>query len=803
MSDQTTNGVNVDVSPAETPVGSNSPIGLLLRLFSSIWLGVTLLILLFIYSSIGSAGMPVSWRLLEPATWVNVRELVEMSEFAWFHWWPFDVMIALICVNLVVATIRRIPFNRINLGVWMIHTGIIILAIGSVWYFWTKVEGDVVVPRRTVVINVPGEEPVRLVASPGQRTSIGKYDVGIFQTTPDWELLSGDDAGKRAYKVSVTVQGPQQVFIRELIDGYPQYTEDLVRGEDPNQPFARAKNTLGRAIVDEGIDLALDMAPQDRMYLRETRSLYIREMGEAQWHERPIDGMPMFNDRLASPEHVWPQNAPYGLDPVDLRIGPSGDDDPFPEVEFVVTDYLRYASLETRQVPDEELLDPVADLVVRDVASGAVERFELAAFDRERAFAENGAIEFRWVRTAEELERLRNAPPPTLTINIPATGDELVVPVAATLRMDPTLDFTPIGSSEYAYRVLSFENGLDIGSLARVEIRKGDAEPFTRWVFDDPSLTQEAPPSMDTAIEDVPPLDAGIEMTYSPGSRDRVLLTAGPTEDQLNLFVPSVAGGDYAHVMEPGVATRVRSGIDFTVENYLSRTRRETRPRVVPFEQRRNEVGMMLSMARVTVPDAVGEPSAWLTYHHYPFATERDVVRRFAFVPRAFRLADGRVVEALLSRQSYALPEPVVLDTFEVDSHVGGFTGETSSVLDWRSLVRFETEPGPLSDRVQVNVNNPAEYAGLWYFQSAWDPPDGPRFEGDPGSTGLNYTVLGVANRNGVNVQLVGCCISVIGMMYAFYVKPWLKRRRQQAVYAEVDKARKAKAAPVLEEVAS
>jgi hypothetical protein len=30
---------------------------------------------------------------------------------------------------------------------------------------------------------------------------------------------------------------------------------------------------------------------------------------------------------------------------------------------------------------------------------------------------------------------------------------------------------------------------------------------------------------------------------------------------------------------------------------------------------------------------------------------------------------------------------------------------------------------------------------------------------------------------------LFGCCLAVAGMIWAFYVKPMIKRKRQQAVY--------------------
>ena len=72
-------------------------------------------------------------------------------------------------------------------------------------------------------------------------------------------------------------------------------------------------------------------------------------------------------------------------------------------------------------------------------------------------------------------------------------------------------------------------------------------------------------------------------------------------------------------------------------------------------------------------------------------------------------------------------------------------------------------------------MNAPTEYAGYWYFQSTWDRPS----PGDPNG-GMNYTGLGIGNRNGVYLQLLGCCVAVAGMTFAFYVKPIVQRRRRE-----------------------
>ena len=125
----------------------------LLGVFSNVWTGVSLFALLFVYSSIGSALYPV-----------RQSRFFEMTEFEWFHWWPFKVMISLLFLTLVCTTLRRIRLSRYTFGVWLAHSGVLLLGLGSWIYFSTKVEGDVPVIRRSVLIEVAGSEPVRMVA---------------------------------------------------------------------------------------------------------------------------------------------------------------------------------------------------------------------------------------------------------------------------------------------------------------------------------------------------------------------------------------------------------------------------------------------------------------------------------------------------------------------------------------------------------------------------------------------------------------------------------------------------------------
>jgi hypothetical protein len=280
-------------------------------------------------------------------------------------------------------------------------------------------------------------------------------------------------------------------------------------------------------------------------------------------------------------------------------------------------------------------------------------------------------------------------------------------------------------------------------------------------------------------------LDERIEMHYDPPRRAAIRFVAGPEEDRLRMLAPGPGGTIDEQPLTIGQPTPLSGGVSFTVLSYMPRSVAETRPAVVPEFQRDRNVGMMLSMARVNVPVAGEMRSLWLPYHHYAFDRPQDVLRRYTYRPTTLDLSDGRRIEMIFSRQRRELPHAVALEHFGLKTHIGGFTGQAASILDYQSVVRFR-DGDDWSDPFEVHMNDPHEFAGLWFFQSQWDPPDQPRGPNDPGSAGMNYTVLGVATRHGVYVQLAGCCLAVVGMIYAFYVKPFIKRRRQQRVYATV-----------------
>jgi hypothetical protein len=543
--------------------------------------------------------------------------------------------------------------------------------------------------------------------------------------------------------------------------------------------------------VDETLELSLAYAPQEWFYLSNdmTKSwaLYLREVVAGDpprpWVQRPIRGLPLYNDYVADLEAVWRPGGqgPSRPRPLHVEIPPAENaDDPLGDVTIVATSYLRCATMDTRRSLGEGLFDPAVDVRL-ETADGRRQEHRLVAFDAAHQSREQGQLVFEWIDDPDRIDALLEAREPVLRISVPEASVEIETPIRQTMNLDPHLPMTPIDGTDYSYRVRFLQDGLrlrggEVISVAAVEI-ESPQRTFVRWVCDDPSKTGDMPDTDDpgAAHGEVLETDPGIVMEYLPGAHPAaVTIVGGPGEEDLRLVL--ALGGAEPQVREviPGRPIDLGAGITLTVLRCAARTSLVTRPAIIPPSQRDRDFRAQLAMVQVELPDAGGVQTHWLPFHHWPV---RDPSQSLAgaYRPTEVVLGDGRRVELMFSRQRRKLPSPAVLEDFVLDTHIGGFTGQNLSVLNWTSVVRFR-DGDDWTPVQRVSVNDPQEHGGYWYFQAQWDPPDPQR-----GYAGLNYTVLGVGNRHGVNVMLLGCCLSVVGMIYAFYVKPVIRRRRLQA----------------------
>ena len=742
-----------------------------LDLFTQVWLGISIFIALFLYCSIGSSGVPVSFAIWKPTTWVSIREFrgLEMTEFEWFHWWPFKWLIAMLCLNMSIVTVRKIPFTLLSVGVWSIHSGVILLVLGCLVYFSNKIEGDVLISRGRVHIQIPNEPESSMVVTPNNTIHIGDFTCTITNVNPTWELMSGEDKGVEAYAVSISIEGPDTSFTRQLIAGHPQYTEDIIKTDNPAQPMARAKNVLGTALVDDSIVMLFEQDLQEKFYVTQSGSLYLRELDPSgkpltPWVERQIDNLPRFNDYVSKGEDVWDWNhsvQPVYSNPLSITTIPTIEHDPVSE-PVVITDYLRYSVLDQRIVPGGNMLFPVAWVTLKQ-AGGISQNVKLFAFDPSANTADSNLMTLVWIEDEAALEALMLSFQPSLDAYIDGEHHNL--------DMTASQIFIDIGQSGYAYKIQSIQNNLHINnmtvSLVVLELKHGDKQ-WVRWVFAEDALTRDV--VSETEHADNSFTDDRITTTYVPGSAP-ITITGGP-DGKLHALTRTNEVTKTSEI-ELGESIGITEEVSMTVDRIEPFTSMQTKPAIIPKSQRDPSASNSYSMLRVVLGDPDTEVSAWLPYHHYPFNSIQDSVHRFRYQPTMVQLVNGKLIELMYSRSTAQLPAPVALLNFEIDSHLGGFTGRTSSILNWRSIVSFNGEDGA---PVAVSVNDPQPYEGYWFFQSQWDPPS-------TTSRGLNYTVLGVGNRVGVFTMLLGTCITVTGMLWAFFVKPMIKRKRKQAVH--------------------
>ncbi len=769
-------------------------------LFSSVRFGIVLLVLLFIYMSVGSAGIlyPVHPNIFHPDAWTHAQmrqwRPFEMTEFEWFHWWPFDLMIGLIALTLIVTTLRRIPFRVINLGVWTIHTGIIVLIVGSFIYFHSKVEGDAPVARRKIVLKLEGvADPVELLAAPGSSAFIGsgsnRMTVEVGEIDPAWTLRSGVDQGETAYSVNLIVTDPSKRFVRQLIANHPEYTEDLMFTNDPGQPMKRAVKETGTTILEPRLTATLDYESQGYFYLRndlaKSWALYVRPVGATQWVMRPIEGLPLYNDRFSSRSEVFEvAGSPLvPIDPLTVSIPATSPDDPCPNVTFTANGYLRYAQTKSRLVGGgaNAPFNPSASINVKS-AEGSNASYQLIALDPERSSGDEGLIRMVAVSSEAEFEKLlRRA---EVKIAIPAAGIDVIE--AVRIPQEDAKDnaanpFIPIGDPQlgYGFRVLAAQDDLPVAqskaSVLIIDIQT-PTSTIRRWVFDDPTLTRDVPATGGAHGGPVAP-DPSVQFEYRPGGgRALLTLAAGPSPDQLRLVASFGESAGKSQVVTVDQPMTLPAGLTIEVSSYQPRSVIDTRPMIVPIEQQIRDAREMFSQILLSVP---GGESRWMEFSMYAFDDFRFALRRHPFHPMQVKLADGREMELLFSRQRLPLDTEVALEEFVLTSHEGGYTGQAGTIRDYTSILRFR-EGDQWGSPTQVSVNSPIEHNGLWYFQAQWDPPEPPSSRNERGSRGLNYTVLGVGNREGVWIQLAGCVIAMLGMIYAFYVKPILIRRRSE-----------------------
>ncbi len=756
---------------ASRPGQRGGLVGLLDRV-GSIPFAAALLLLIFLYSSVGSAVPPVRQGAL--ADWLGIELLrFEKSEMEWFCWWPFRLLIGLFCFALVTASVRRVPFKRAKAGVWLAHGGMLTMVVSSAIYFGAKVEGDAVVFASRALILAPGmTEPAELVIRPEASTMVEaggrRYAISVARIIPDDVVAHGPRRGQQDLSIRLRVRstGPDQDFTRVLYLGG--------QGEAFDVPTGGSDAASAGGLVDTDLQIALDYDPAQYFYhshqppVRSVGAIYARPVGARQWTELRVHGMPHYYEWLTHRAEVWPA---VGEDwppprPLDLAAEVPADAQALAGLSFRVTDYLPYAQFSARWVSGGSEVNPLLRFTMR---SGSVdESYELRAFDpavQRRLLTDQFPAELIWTSGAAEREALLRRADPHITVRVGEMEEAISFPLSELMGKA-----TEIAGTEYRVELRQVvpAGALDNGRsppLALVHVQKDgeDFKSFMRVLLADapntgPDLDERLRPTGRSEAED-------LELAYHDPIAQGLRFVVGPDGDEVDV-VMSLSSGSYEHRrVRTGEPFELVEGVELTVTEWWPRARQEGRPALVPRHQRLSlsQVGKTRSLVRVEVQQGHEMRSVWLPFCEYAFPDDqRAQPQRFFHSTGRVTLPDGRAVELLYSRWRDPLPAAVVLDRFMLQTYPGG-----DRPRDYISLVRFQ-ENGDWSAIREVRSNQPVRHADLWFFQAQWDPSN------------QCHTVLGVGNRRAVHGMLAGAMISVAGLIQAFYVQPVLARRKRE-----------------------
>lgn len=724
----------------------------IVRLFSSIYFGVGLLAAILIYASVMSA-LP------------QVRGAIEMTEMEVFKHWVFGLMIGLFVVTLVVATLRRIRFNVINLGVLTVHTGLLVLTAGSVWYFWSKVEGDVLLlsPRIELLANGRPVRGAQMLPEAGQTWDNTMPALG---GTVKMAVVRSD-AGR--------AQPASAATVRVQVGGQDPVDVELASG-------------AVRPVTDK-LSLRFTPAePQRHFYDDETTAIAYRKLGprgDQPQRFAEIHGLPLHRERYldegytlrdthgreapskrTSPAISWgPLTIPTGwFEHWRLPIRVNAPELPF-DVE--VTGYLPYVSgMETVAAGGGDKENPAIDVSLSDGRSSL--RESLFALEPTGSIIDTAApVEFRWARTAEEREAIASplAGPHELTIEVldPPVRKTVAIAEAQQIAVEGTPYVLTIKQLAPNWPMMSpgFEGASS--PMASVDVTNGE-KSYNRTVIQRfPQLSQDIDETGKRHREG--PYDPNLVLRYRTSASGWVTIVAGPDSGpEVVVFEPGgaatrtpLAAGQPAHLSLRGVA------VHLTLNGLWRDGRSITRPVIEPLETRRPNLGRNLAAARLKLTGR-GEHAGWSDSRWVMFSAYPDTDAR----PLQVRLPGGSDTwELVFTRAQRDLGATLYPGKLSVNFFPGRMNVES-----WRSDF-FVQAPGAKELRPAAVYTNQTASVGRWTL-----------FQSGAATDHWSYTILGVGNRNGITLMNVGWIMVTIGCLYAFYVKPLLLARRKRAAQA-------------------
>ena len=702
----------------------------------------------------------------------------EMTETQFYAWWPMRLALVLFVINLITATIRRIEFTFKNLGVLTVHTGIVTIALGSVFYQRFKLEGDTLLPSGS--IGMPG---------PAQRAFYDRQDVSLYvaqaktpNAQPRFEIRPLNRLPLyNAYSLSAGVPEDSELFTTLF--------HEPVKLNDDGRTLNQSIPTGDGSLVDSDIQFrVLGYSPYATL--------------ENDWYQAP---------------------API-----------AGNANPFRSIDL----YFTRAAV-PGQRPTEKPIFKFPFFVGEP--ANRIRANELMAIEYTHGMDEQRWTDLSSQLGVEFAHALVIEIPAlgfrsTVPVNV---GDRLTLGNTGwTLAVDqlaPTPPF-PIISPGYEDATSS----VAIVKLTPPKLADG-TQPTTydRWVFHRfPELNQDLTPSptgrpvrsdpdpqIRVSYIDASKLQIYIDdHTIESGSSTRAIIRqptgevrviANLSDDWLDDVIPNLQG----------------DALDLHITHRWDHAQRFSRP--IPTPMREQDKSLIGSYAKAFVAieislDETTTRPAWSKLVWLPFAQYLSLETN---KHNKVTLPDGRNI--LLAFGRYQRPMPgfeISLVDFEMIAY-----DHRGAPRDYQSIVRVSPNPFWAGAKPNfqsydhvVKLNNPLRAPYHWdpknswvsnmfrrlsagmnpnqfkLSQSGWDRAGWQQSQqlvdqGVLDKPKANFTILGVGNNPGIHIIALGAFLMSIGIPWAFYFKPYLVKREKNklaALYAQGKPVKGSKKAP-------
>jgi|GEM_PF-1422705 len=640
-------------------------IGIVVRLLSSIWLGVLYLVLIAVYVGIGSG-------------FANIRSSLEMNDLEFFNAWPMVTLSILMCTTLLVVSLRRIPFNIFKVGVWNVHLGILLLVGSCFYYFINKVEGS----------------------------------TRVFLNQTVKTFYDASERALYAYRVDDNGDLIKTGHTMTPLPGMPYYHEHSVHQKNPldHAVHPDAVGALGQNFKDVRVKVV---------------GFYPYTVLQPQW---------------------------VGSD------APAGDSAPNPAIRLSMT--------VAGESGGNWLIGKIPAQRILDAAEAPFGVEYLYRPDPQRladlAMPFKGGVGVTVRSKKHKFEE-------TLTLE---EGKEV------TLKGTP---YTIKAAGQMALPLVSKGYEGAASNALNIDVVRDDGDTnfrFTRMaVHRFPELSPDFIEEGGKRKRVQARVDHDIEIIFHDAQRDQFYVVEH-ADGTFELIHRARGGSVTRQPMTIGKAVDVKV---VTVPMRLAILERSANAKQVdvPFaidpkqRPRSVTVGEALPYSVIELEVSKGE---WRTNAYVPFTQFASIAEPplgrlpvYVDVPGAGKVAFAH------STVRRPLPSEMTLISFEPIK----FKSAQRTYANYRSTLQARHSETGKVDTLVTQLNEPATHHGLYFFQAAWDGNDNARPE-------QRFSVLGVANRPGVVPMTIGSIMIILGIAYAFYVKPILLKYKKQAIAAMV-----------------